>query len=172
MLPTQNIDSMTLQKVRELVRSNFAARDELYAAAEELDDEALSGICRRLADDLGGNAADLQQLLMVEGQSPAEPDGVVRRLQEIVIETLASRHGPNTVLAEAEAAEQQLKEDYDSVIEATPDDQVEGLLRSQREDVAFGATVLRKVRGHIESPPQAGLEVNPTQPQPKRQSPR
>lgn len=153
MLPAQDVDQMTMQRVRELVRGNFATRDELYAAAEALDDDAIAEICRRLADDLGGNAADLQQLLLIAGQQPPEPtdgDKLARRLQEIVIELLDERHGQTIVLTEAEAAEQQLKQVYDSAIEATPNDQVEGLLRTQREDVAFGETVLHKMQDATE----------------------
>lgn len=149
MLPAQQIDQTTLQRVRELIRANFVTRDELYASAEALDDVALAEICRRLADGLGGNAADLQQQLMMVGEQPAEPheaDKAARQLQEIVTQMLEDRHGPSAVLSEAASAEQRLKEEYDDAIDATPDNNVEGLLRRQREDVVFGETVLQKVR--------------------------
>jgi hypothetical protein len=108
MLPTQHFDQMTLQHVRKLILGNFATRDELYASAEALDDDAVAEICRRLADGLGGNAADLQQLLMISGEQPAEPqeaDRVARQLQEIVTEIPEERHGQSAVLSEAAAAE-------------------------------------------------------------------
>ena len=149
MLPAQHVDQMTLQRVREMIRGNFATRDRLYASAEALDDDALAEICRRLADGLGGNAADLQQLLMIAGEQPAEPneaDKVARQLQEIVTDMLEDRHGQSAVLSEAASAEQRLKREYDNAIDATPNNEVKGLLRRQREDVAFGETVLQKVR--------------------------
>jgi len=148
----RKVDQESIQCLRRLIRSNFVARDELYAAARALDDEMLAEICRRLADDLGGNAADLQQLLAGLGAEPAEPDRVARRLHEIVMEMLEQRQGQASVIAEAEAAEHQLREVYDEVIAATPDDQVEGLLKTQREDVVFGEKVLHKVKEADEEP--------------------
>ena len=34
------LDKVTLAKIQELIEANFTGRDELYAAAESLDDEA------------------------------------------------------------------------------------------------------------------------------------
>lgn len=145
----QNIEPTTIQRVRELIRGNFATRDELYAAAEALSDDDLAEICRSLADKLGGHVAHLQQLLMAAGKEPVETtsaDSVSRHLQEVVINLLNRRHGQGAVLSEAKAAEQKLKEVYDGAIEAVPNAEVEGVLRQQREEVAFGETVLDKVQ--------------------------
>lgn len=149
MLPSQNIDPITVRRVRELIRENFSTRDELYSVAETLSDDDLAEICRRLADKLGGHVAHLQQLLMAAGNEPVQPqsrDEIVRHLQGIVVELLDEKRGQRAVLDEAKAAEQKLKKEYDDAIEAVPDPEVEGLLRKQREEVAFGETVLSKVQ--------------------------
>lgn len=142
---SDRIDQNTVERIRELVRGNFSARDDLYAAAHALDDEALREICTRLADRLGGNAADLQQLLVTTGEDPAEPNEILRRLQEVVVQLLEERHGTSSVIEEVEAAEHQLKEKYDEAIEGTPDRDVGEILKRQRDEVKFGENVLSKV---------------------------
>lgn len=146
------IDQDTLRLVEGLVAANFSARDDLYAAAKALDDDALAEICRRLAENLGGNAADLQQWLMSAGEEPSEPSEVVRRLQQVVIQLLKERHGSTSVLAEVETSEHELKERYDQAIENAEDSDVEELLRRQRDDVEFGERVINKVKGNVVPP--------------------
>jgi uncharacterized protein (TIGR02284 family) len=149
MLSVRNIDQPTRRQVRDLIRGNFATRDELYAAAKVLNDDDLAGICRRLADKLGGHAAHLQQLLMASGTEPFDPpsrDELVQHLQEMVIDMLDQRHGQRAVLGQVKAAEQKLKEEYDEAIDAVSNVEIKGVLLRQREEVAFGEALLTKMQ--------------------------
>ena len=64
MTDVNTIDQATVEKVQDLIRTNLASRDTLYAMADKLSGPAGEKVCRRLADELGGNVADLQQLLL------------------------------------------------------------------------------------------------------------
>ncbi len=72
MLP-RPMDDKTLAKIQELIERNFTGRDELYAAAQSMDDDARKQICRRLADHLADNAIELQQIVAASGAEPAGP---------------------------------------------------------------------------------------------------
>ena len=57
MIHQHSLVAETLARLRQLVVSAYSGRDDLYAAARQLTDQDLSIICRKLADDLGGNTA-------------------------------------------------------------------------------------------------------------------
>ena len=144
MRPTE-LDKTTLAKIRELVEANFGSRDELYAAADSLDDEDRERVCRRLAEHLAGHAAELQQVLAASRSDPAGPLDI----DEIVValfESIKAQRGAAGVLEAAEEAQRDLKRGYDRAIEETPAQEAEGLLRSQRDEVEFGERVLRSMK--------------------------
>ena len=68
------LDPITEERVQDLIRTNLASRDGLYAAADQLSGAAVEKVCRRLAEELGGNAAALAQLLLTRGVKPVGPD--------------------------------------------------------------------------------------------------
>ena len=71
-MPTK-LDAKILSEIQKLIEGNFTGRDELYAAAESMDDRSRERICRRLAEHLAANAIELQQLLKESGVEPAGP---------------------------------------------------------------------------------------------------
>ena len=70
-----NLNSKTLAKIQKMIEANYCGRDELYSAAEFVDDQARERICRRLADYLAANAIELQQIVAASGVDPAGPLG-------------------------------------------------------------------------------------------------
>lgn len=70
MIRQHSLDSETIARLRQLVVSAYSGRDDLYAAAKQLTDQDLSVICRKLADDLGGNTAVLEQIIVMQGAEP------------------------------------------------------------------------------------------------------
>jgi hypothetical protein len=141
----RTLDEKTLAEIRKLVEANFGNRDELYVAADSLDDEDRERVCRRLAEHLAGHAAELQQVLAASGSDPAGPldiDDIVTAL----FESIKAQRGVAGVLEAAEEAQRDLKRGYDRAIEETPAQEAEGLLRGQRDAVDFGERVLRSMK--------------------------
>ena len=141
----RGLDQVTLTEIQKLVEANFAGRDELHAAAEKLDDEARKQVCRRLADHLGGHAAELQQVLLAHGAEPVGP-GDIPALADALFDLVKATRGPSGVIGTAEECEHDVKEEYDRAIDAASSKDAEGLLRKQRDEVEFGEKVLRSIK--------------------------
>jgi uncharacterized protein (TIGR02284 family) len=138
------IDQATLDEIQDLIRTNLVSRDSLYAAAKNLDSETLQRICRRLADELGGHVAELQQFLLIRHKQPIGPeDELVSKLRVIVLDAL--QHSPAEVnaLEAGEKCAQQLKQQYEDAIDNTGNLQAKGILHQQRKTVESGEDVLR-----------------------------
>lgn len=136
----------TLVKIQQLIVANFAGRDELYAAAQSLDDSARQQVCRRLAEHLAGHAVELQQILTASGQKPAGPLDL-DYIAHALCESAKKSRGEQGVLATAAERERVLKEDYDRALNTMSHPQAENVLRRQREEVEFGEQVLHGMRG-------------------------
>jgi uncharacterized protein (TIGR02284 family) len=146
MSTTTQIDQSTLDLVQDLIRTNLVSRDSLYAAADKLDGPALQRVCRRLADELGGHVADLQQLLLGRGQKPVGPeDELVKKLRFVVLEVLQQRPTAQDVVIEAEGRARWLKKEYDAAIAQAEDRQIKSLLHLQRKNAEFGGEVLEAI---------------------------
>lgn len=131
-----------LERIQELIESNFSGRDELYAAAESLDDAARQRVCRRLAQHLAGHAAHLQQIVSASGTDPAGPLDL-EAIAAALFDLARMHSGERGVLKAAAEGESNLKQDYDRAIHATDDRDTEDLLKRQRKQVEFGEQVLR-----------------------------
>jgi len=141
-MPPIELNQDTLARIQELIEGNFTGRDELYAAAESLDDQARRHVCRRLAEFLAGHAADLQQIVIASGAEPAGPLDM-QSIADALFEMAKTKRGEPGVLGVVAEGERKLKESYDRAIDATDDRKGEDLLRRQREGVEFGEKVLR-----------------------------
>ncbi len=138
------IDQATLDGIQDLIRTNLVSRDSLYAAAKNLDSETLQRICRRLADELGGHVAELQQFLLVRHEQPIGPDdNVVSKLRVIVAEALQQSPAEVIALEAGEKCTHELKKQYEEAIEHTGNRQAKGILHQQRKTVESGDDVLR-----------------------------
>jgi uncharacterized protein (TIGR02284 family) len=140
------IDPATEERVQDLIRTNLASRDSLYVAAEKLSGPAVEKICRRLAEELGGNVADLAQLLVSRGVEPVGPDDeLASKLSDVLTEVLSQETSDERIVAKAAECEQALKTQYDTAIDLVPNKQVEGVLQKQRKEVELGKDVLEAI---------------------------
>ena len=138
------MDRSTLPCLQELIRVNFAARDELYAAAGSVDDEGYRVICQRLADQLAGHAAELQQVVLANEGDPGDC-GETYLTAETLFNAVKCDRGEVGVIAAAEDCERRVRQRYNRAIESTSDLEVAGLLRRQCNNVEFGEHVLRSM---------------------------
>lgn len=140
------IDPATEERVQDLIRTNLASRDSLYAAADQLSGAAVEKVCRRLAEELGGNVADLQQLLLTRGVQPVGPDDeLAAKVRDVLVEVLRQEPSDEKIVAKAAECEHALKKQYDTAIDETPNKQVEGVLQQQRKEVELGKEVLEAI---------------------------
>ncbi|MCA9262251.1 MAG: hypothetical protein KDA60_00320 [Planctomycetales bacterium] len=141
---SRTLDPVTRANLQALVDANFTQRDELYEAAECLDDEDRRQVCQRLADHLAGHAIHLQQVLAQMGAGVPEPPASTdkqaqfRRAREV--------GGANAVLEIVERCEHSLNDVYARAIQATPDSEAVGIIEAQHRNVDFGERVLRSLR--------------------------
>lgn len=140
------LNDITRQHLVTLIQANFAGRDDLYAAAEAVDNEALSLICRRLAEDLAGNATELQQIALAAGVDKVDINKFGTQLQADLMSLMQKADGDEAVLEEVEECEQIVQREYDEAIEQSDAPQIADVLAHQRESVTFGKTVVQKVR--------------------------
>jgi uncharacterized protein (TIGR02284 family) len=150
MLPTE-LRPEDLGKFQELIEANFTGRDELYAAARSMDDEARQQVCRRLAEHLAGHAAELQQIVAASGSDPAEPLDV-EPIAEALFELAKMNHGERGVIDSAIEGERNLRKEYDRAIEDTSNPEATNTLHRQRDDVEFGEQILRGMERPVDRP--------------------
>jgi uncharacterized protein (TIGR02284 family) len=148
-------DRATLSKIQKLIEANFAGRDELYAAADSLDDEARQRVCQRLAENLAGRAIELQQIVTACGVEPAEPLDTLA-LAHALFDLAKVNRGESGVLDAAAEGEQNLKHEYDRAIEETTHPKAEQVLRRHREQAEFGEQVIRGMKGGNPRKPSDG----------------
>ncbi len=134
-------DRTTLNELQELLRVLYRRRDELYAVAVLLQVDDHTRICCRLADQLGGHAADLEQIIIANGVRPVAPSST--KHSSDLHERMASEG--RSALATAEQFEHDMSQHYDRTIECVADREVEGLLCKQRDEIEFGVCVLRNL---------------------------
>ncbi|HEX5102610.1 MAG TPA: hypothetical protein VFV87_02285 [Pirellulaceae bacterium] len=132
----------TLEQIQQLIVANFAGRDELYAAADTLDDGARRDVCRRLAEFLAGHAVELQQILKANGQAPAGPVAV-DPIATAFFDSAQCSRGQVGVLAAAAERERDLKEGYQHALEKVSHPSAENVLRRHQKEVEFVEQVLR-----------------------------
>lgn len=141
---TTQFDPETLGKIQTLIEGNFTGRDELYAAADSMDNDARVRICRNLAEHLAMNAIELQQIVAASGVNPAQPLDL-EAIAHALFELVKANHGDLGVLKAAAEGEHLLKRDYDAAIGATRDPEAKAILEKQREQVEFAEDVLKSI---------------------------
>ena len=132
-----NMPPEALDRIQKLVEANFAGRDELYAAAESLDDERRKAVVRQLADHLANHAIELQQIVTANGEKALGPEDI-DSIADALFDLVKANSGPAGVIAAAEQCEQNVVEQYDKAIAATKNPDTEGMLRRQRDEAKFG----------------------------------
>ena len=140
------LDPQSLGAIRGLVSTNYRGRNELTAAAEVIDDKTQEGVCRRLADVLGGHAADLQQVLIACGEPPVNITEI-EPARELQLFDIAKRNGGDgQVIRAVENCEQAVKRDYRVAVENIANAEARRMMQRQISDVELSVHVLQSMR--------------------------
>jgi uncharacterized protein (TIGR02284 family) len=146
MIHPGSLDSETIERLRKLIATTYGGRDDLYAAANQLNDEDLSAICRKLADDLAGDTAYLEQIIVMHGQQPEVQNAVTSTLSEAIMKLLRKSRGDEGIVSAAKQRQSQLRQRYNETIAATGHPEAHAILDEQKKHVEFAERVLRQVR--------------------------
>lgn len=138
------IDSETIEQLRRLVVAMYGGRNELYAAAGHVSNDDLREICRKLADDLAGDAAYLEQIIVSHGREPGFNEAVTSALSDQIMQLFRDRRGDEGVVSQAKQAQTEVRERVDETIDATADTEVKSLLDQQKQHIEFAERVLRQ----------------------------
>jgi hypothetical protein len=142
------------------VVATYSGRDDLYAAAAQVNDEDLGKICCKLADDLAGSAAYLEQIIIMHDGEPGYASAVTSVLGEEIMKLLRAGRGDQGIVSAVQQEQTKLREKYDATIAATHDTETHALLETQKRDVEFAESVLRKVSPHERQESPADKPVN------------
>jgi uncharacterized protein (TIGR02284 family) len=145
MLQPGTFDSETVRQIRHIVGTTYAGRDDLYAAADQLQDGDLAVICRNLADDLAGKSVYLTQLIAINGDDPTAEHKVASALTDEIMRFLRNERGDAGIVAAVKESQQRLREDYDQTIAAMRHPEAHAVVEEQKRGVEFAERVLRKV---------------------------
>lgn len=125
----------TRELINTLSQYLYEARDLIYEIAGTLLDSRRKLICYYLADNLGGYAADLQQLATQEGPQSDEDPATLIDLPSHTDEMLRDLDVVTFIDAE-------IIPKYDAAVSCSLDRQTCSQLRKQRTDVFFSESVL------------------------------
>ena len=148
MIHPHSLDPQTIERLRELVIATYTGRDDLYLAADHLNDEELAAICRKLADDLAGNSAHLEQIIVMHGEKPGSDEKIRAVLGHEIMKFLREHGRDTAILSAAKETQKELRGQYDATIAATGDSEAQGVLKKQRRDVEFAERVLGRIAEH------------------------
>lgn len=143
-----SLDSRTIERLRDLAAATYSGRDDLYLAADNLEDAELAAICRKLADDLAGNGAHLAQILAMHGTEASDTGNVKAAQTDEIIRSIREHEHDKGVLSVAKEVERGLGDQYGATIAATGNAEAQALLKKQKEKVEFGEKVLRHIAKH------------------------
>ncbi len=147
MIRPYSLDSETIGQLRQLVVANYGRRDDLYVAAEQLGDQDLAAICRKLADDLAANTAHLEQIIVMHGKEPGFREAAASAMGHELMSLLRKGRGDQMLVSAVEREQSELRGQYDETIAATHDADARSLLEEQKKDVEFAEQVLRRISG-------------------------
>jgi uncharacterized protein (TIGR02284 family) len=135
----------TIARLRRLVEATYGGRDDLYAAAKQLNDDDLSAICRKLADELAGNTTFLQQIILIHGAEIGSEKAAVSALGDEIMKFLRKGRGDQGIIAAVQQEQSELREKYDAAIADTAEAEMKAILQQQQKSVDFAERVLRQV---------------------------
>jgi uncharacterized protein (TIGR02284 family) len=155
MIRPHSLDSKTIARLRQLVVATYSGRDDLYTAAEQVGDDDLSVICRKLADNLAGHAADLEQIILMHNEEPGFEDALTSTLSYEILQFLRKGRGDNGIISVVQKEQSDIQKQYDATIAAARDPAAHEVLEKQKKDVNFAERVLRRVSPLYQNNPSA-----------------
>jgi len=130
----QSYDPQTLSNIQELLEANQACREKLHAAARTIDDEERQRDCVELARYLTEHEDALKRVLRAaKADYPDPPE--VSEILDALFESIRGTSGSPGVVDVTKDIHEDLKDQYDQVIEKCADENTEEVLREQRENV-------------------------------------
>lgn len=116
---TTKLPEKSVNWLQDLIQVNIDSRDGFKEAADNLqkDHASLAAVFRNLSSDRGQQAAELQAMVAVEGESPTKSGSVTAAAHRGWMDLRAALGGgEQAILSEAERGEDHIKAKYEAAI--------------------------------------------------------
>ena len=127
----QKLNDETIAELQGLTQINFDSRDGFRHAAGEMKSAPIVKLFRELAEERARQAAELQHFVAINEKEPKREGslaGAVHRTW-ITVRDAVSGSQSETVLAEAERGEDQIKQAYQAALKKTAGSAVNDVLQ-------------------------------------------
>jgi uncharacterized protein (TIGR02284 family) len=149
-MAVRTIDDMsteTVNKLQDLVRINIDSAKGFEEAAEKLDNLTVAESFRRLAEERRLQANELGNYVRRNDEEPPTEGSYLAAFHRCWMSFRQSLGGDDsTVLSEAEAGEDQIKEAYEDALKETAGSPVNDVLTRQYADVKAAHDHVRDLR--------------------------
>jgi len=128
----KKLTSTTIRDVHELIKINRDSRETLKELADLCDNVSVAAIFRELATERNRNVAELEALVLANGEHPSDAATVSGAWHRLII-SLRSVLGAGTdvMLSEAESVEKSIRSTYEEMLTSNPGSAASDILHRQ-----------------------------------------
>jgi uncharacterized protein (TIGR02284 family) len=148
MEPMTALREETLEKLQDLIEVNIDSCEGFKTASDQVTEDALANLFAQLAQDRAGFAAELQNYVRLNDETPdddASAPGAAHRLW-LKVRSALNGGDAKVVLIELERMEDRIKHTYEEVLEETGSGALHDILQRQYTQVKAGHDRVRDLR--------------------------
>jgi len=143
-----DLNSVTLEKMQELIQINLDSEKGFNEASHEIDNKSIATMFIELGRQRRDNALELEKIMNWNGEKSVEDGSYLASFHRawLSLRGLLSGGGEYAILSEAERGEDAIKKAYEEVLIATAGSAVNDVLTRQYAIVKAGHDRVRAMR--------------------------
>jgi len=143
-----DLNSVTLEKIQELVQINLDSEKGFNEASHKIDDKGIATMFVELGRQRRDNALELEKIMTWNGETPVEDGSYLASFHRawLSLRGLLSGGSTYSILSEAVRGEDAIKKAYEDVLIATAGSAVNDVLTRQYAVVKAGHDRVRRMR--------------------------
>lgn len=143
-----NLDESTLESIQDLIRINIDSARGFEEASEQIADDTLTTVFKKLAEERIQNAKQLEHYVTVNGEHTAVDGSYLAKFHRVWLEFRAKLNGgdAHVILSEAERGEDFIKLAYEETLKQTAGSAMNDVLTEQYANVKRGHDRIRDLR--------------------------
>lgn len=121
MEPVIALREETLEKLQDLIEVNIDSCEGFTTASDQVNEDALANLFAQLAQDRAGFAAELQDYVRLNDETPDDDASATGAAHRLWLQVRAALNGGDAkvILIELERMEDKIKHTYEEVLEET-----------------------------------------------------